>query len=83
MSRNRRADTWTVRARFQTVRSRHVLAGSGGAQLISQRNHRTTDLLTLGVDVLRVRVIDWVDRQLNRTVVVLKSLDARIPKNRQ
>ena len=35
------------------------------------------------VDVLRVRVIDWVDRQLNRTVVVLKSLDARIPKNRQ
>ena len=35
------------------------------------------------VDVLRVRVGDRVDRQLNRTVVVLKNLDARIPKLRQ
>ena len=35
------------------------------------------------VDVLRVRVSDRVDRYLNRTVVVLKNLDARIHKIRQ
>ena len=35
------------------------------------------------VDVLRVRVGDRVDCQLNRTAVVLKNLNARIPKIRQ
>ena len=32
------------------------------------------------VDVLRVSVGDRVNRQLDRTIVVLKNLDARIPK---
>ena len=32
------------------------------------------------VDALRVRLGGRVDRQLNRTVVVLKNLDARTPK---
>lgn len=50
---------------------------------LSQDLDKLSQEVAANVDVLRVRRSHWVDPHLNRTVVVLKNVNARIPKIKQ